>query len=90
MKEQKQADKFKQAAREHGADEDEQRWEERLKKVAKANPAKASKILERRRFRAGLINEAVTQQWKEGVYVANIEFENELVVGAFGHLFGHL
>lgn len=33
-----QADKFKEAAREHGADEDEQRWEERLKKVAKAEP----------------------------------------------------
>jgi hypothetical protein len=30
-----QADKFKDAAREHGADEDEARWEERLKKVAK-------------------------------------------------------
>lgn len=30
-----QSDKFKEAAREHGADEDETRWEERLKKVAK-------------------------------------------------------
>jgi len=30
-----QSDKFKEAAREHGADEDEARWEERLKKVAK-------------------------------------------------------
>ena len=29
-----QADKFKEAARELGADEDEARWEERLKKVA--------------------------------------------------------
>lgn len=37
MPEQKsQTDKFKEAAREHGADEDEARWEERLKKVAKA------------------------------------------------------
>jgi len=32
---QSQSDKFKEAAREHGADEDEARWEERLKKVAK-------------------------------------------------------
>ena len=35
-----QSDKFKQAAREIGADEDEKRWEERLRKVAKANPKK--------------------------------------------------
>ena len=34
-----QSDKFKEAAREHGADEHEARWEERLKKVAKAKPA---------------------------------------------------
>jgi len=33
-----QADKFKEAAREHEADEDEARWEERLKKVAKVKP----------------------------------------------------
>lgn len=33
----KQADKFKEAAREHGADE--ARWEERLKKVARQKPA---------------------------------------------------
>ena len=31
-----QSDKFKEAAREHEADEDEARWDERLKKVAKA------------------------------------------------------
>lgn len=30
-----QSDKFKEAAREHEADTDEKRWEERLKKVAK-------------------------------------------------------
>jgi endonuclease V-like protein UPF0215 family len=35
---QPQSDKFKEAAREHGADEDEARWEERLKKVAKQKP----------------------------------------------------
>jgi hypothetical protein len=35
-----QSDKFKDAAREHGADEDESRWEERLKKVAKQKPEK--------------------------------------------------
>ncbi len=29
-----QADKFEQAAREHECDEDEGRWDERLKKVA--------------------------------------------------------
>lgn len=33
-----QSDKFKEAAREREADEDEKRWEERLKKVAKAKP----------------------------------------------------
>lgn len=33
-----QLDKFKEAARELEADEDEARWEERLKKVAKAKP----------------------------------------------------
>lgn len=33
-----QLDKFKQAARDHGADEDEARWEERLKKVAGQKP----------------------------------------------------
>jgi hypothetical protein len=31
-----QSDKFKEAARELEADEDEKRWEERLKKIAKA------------------------------------------------------
>lgn len=30
-----QNEKFKEAAREHGADEDEARWDERLKKVVK-------------------------------------------------------
>ena len=30
-----QSDKFKEAAREHEADEDEGRWEERLRRVAK-------------------------------------------------------
>jgi hypothetical protein len=35
-----QGDKFKQAAREHGADEDEARWEERLRELAKAKPEK--------------------------------------------------
>lgn len=35
------ADKFKEAAREHGADEGEARWEERLKKLAKAKADKA-------------------------------------------------
>lgn len=34
-----QLDKFKEAARELEADEDEARWNERLKKVAKAKPA---------------------------------------------------
>lgn len=33
-----QSEKFKEAARELGADEDEARWEERLKKVAKQKP----------------------------------------------------
>lgn len=35
-----QADKFRAAARRIGADEDEARWTERLKKVAKAKPGK--------------------------------------------------
>ena len=34
-----QSDKFKEAAREHGADENETHWDERLKKIAKAKPA---------------------------------------------------
>lgn len=33
-----QLDKFKEAARELEADEDEARWDERLKKVAKGKP----------------------------------------------------
>jgi hypothetical protein len=36
-----QSDKFKDAAREHEADEDEARWEERLKKIAKQKPEKS-------------------------------------------------
>ena len=36
---QAQLDKFKQAVREHGADESEAHWDERLKRVAKAKPA---------------------------------------------------
>ena len=35
-----QSDKFKNAAREAERDEDEARWTERLKKVAKADPEK--------------------------------------------------
>jgi hypothetical protein len=35
-----QSDKFKEAARELEADEDEKHWEERLKRVAKAKPEK--------------------------------------------------
>ena len=34
-----QLDKFKQAARDHEADEDEARRDERLKKLAKTKPA---------------------------------------------------
>jgi hypothetical protein len=33
-----QAEKFKEAARELGCDEDEARWDERLRKVAKQKP----------------------------------------------------
>ena len=36
---QSQSDKFKEAAREIGADENEAHWDERLKKLAKAKPA---------------------------------------------------
>ena len=36
---QSQLDKFKQAARELEADENEAHWDERLKKIAKAKPA---------------------------------------------------
>lgn len=35
-----QSDKFKEAARELGADEDEKAWDERLRKVAKQKIAK--------------------------------------------------
>ncbi len=38
-KEQTQREKFEKAAREAECDEDESRWDERLKKVAKAKPA---------------------------------------------------
>jgi hypothetical protein len=38
-KPQTQLDKFKQAAKELEADEDDGRWDERLKKVAKQKPA---------------------------------------------------
>lgn len=37
-KTQSQSDKFKELARELEADEDESRWDERLKKVAKHKP----------------------------------------------------
>lgn len=33
-----QLDKFKEAAREHEADEDEGRWDEKLAKIAKVKP----------------------------------------------------
>ena len=36
-----QSEKFKQAAREHGADEDEKRWGERLRKIASQKPGSA-------------------------------------------------
>ena len=36
-----QSEKFKEAAREHEADEDEARWEERLKKVARSTKPSA-------------------------------------------------
>ena len=39
--EQSQSVRFKEAAREYEADEDEQCWEERLRKVAKAKPDKS-------------------------------------------------
>lgn len=38
-----QLDKFKKAAREHEADEDETRWDERLKKLVTAKPDKADR-----------------------------------------------
>lgn len=34
-----QLNKFKEAAREHGADESEAHWDARLKRVVKAKPA---------------------------------------------------
>ena len=33
-----QIDKFKEAARDHGADESEAHWDEKLKRVVKAKP----------------------------------------------------
>ena len=38
MTEKTQSDKFKQAARELGADEDEKRWEDKLRKVVRQKP----------------------------------------------------
>ena len=38
-----QLDKFKELARDLGADEDEKRWDERLKKVAKQKPHETNK-----------------------------------------------
>ena len=38
MNDKSQSDKFKDAAREIGADEDEALWEERLRKVVKHKP----------------------------------------------------
>ena len=35
-----QSEKFKEAAKEHGADPSVRRWEERLRKVAKVKPDK--------------------------------------------------
>lgn len=40
---QSQSDKFKEAARELEADQDEKRWEERLRKVANAKSGGADK-----------------------------------------------
>lgn len=37
-----QSDKFKEAAREHGADESEEHWDERLKRLVKAKPSTPS------------------------------------------------
>ena len=37
--EKSQSDKFKEAARELEADENEKRWKERLRKVAKSKPS---------------------------------------------------
>lgn len=37
-----QADKFKEAAKEHQADPSVRRWDERLKKVAKGQPKPSS------------------------------------------------
>jgi hypothetical protein len=38
---QRQSDKFKEAARELGCDEDEARWDERLRKIASQKPKDA-------------------------------------------------
>lgn len=40
---QSQSDKFKEAARELGADEDEKAWDERLTKVVKPKPEREPK-----------------------------------------------
>lgn len=41
--EKSQSDKFKEAARELGADEDEKAWDERLRKVVKHKPPELPK-----------------------------------------------
>lgn len=42
-KEKKQADKFKDLAREVGADEDEERFKDKLKRLARVKPEKGKK-----------------------------------------------
>lgn len=39
MDDKSQSEKFKAAAKEHGADPSVKRWDERMKKVAKAKPS---------------------------------------------------
>lgn len=37
-----QADKFKEAAKEHGADTSVRRWDDRMRKIAKAKPPESN------------------------------------------------
>ena len=54
---QSQLDKFKLAAREHEADEDEARWDARLAKVAKAKPQAPEGPVPRKSFVVKLAEE---------------------------------
>ena len=59
---QTQLDKFKEAAREHGADEDEGHWDERLRRVAKSASAPSAEASEATKPQVGRAKDAPRKQ----------------------------